>query len=283
MPEEVFGEGKPPAFLTHELRALRVVSSEPVPKKLFACSAKVREDVATALRARFGRGAELRDDLASWYGKHLSYSNGLGDKFYEAGPSADFTEILYVYGTETLDEARQLLRNDPFYVEGIVGSEWFFEWHIHAPLYKSNGDLPPLPGKEVEIEMAVTTPETLIASIGSLDFDLEPLRAWREGKSAQPLFDLLHVYNMHGEGGLSSMGIAWACGPAGDDWKHALHIFATPTIEMAKSYNDNDAMCRWGLAKDFRYFEWCIHYPLRKATPRHKEILRSLVSSADAR
>ncbi|MFF2514398.1 hypothetical protein [Streptomyces sp. NPDC058086] len=274
-------EDTKPPFLPGELRTLRLVASEPTPDKLFACSAKVREDVAAALRSLFDKGIDLPEEVESLYRKHLAYNHGLGEKFYEAGPSADFTEILYIYRTETLEEARELIHADPLFTDGGIGGEWLFEWRIHAPLYKAGPLVPPLPEQELELEVAITTPETLVAAFGSFNFDTEPLRAWRLDRAARPLFDVLHAYNMHGQGGIAAMGMAWGCGPTGD-WKHALHIFATPTVEMAKFYNEGDALCRWGVAKDFRYFEWCIHYPVRKATPRHKEVLERFIKNSDA-
>jgi hypothetical protein len=269
-------EEQPPVqVVPGELRTLRLVPTEPTPETLFVCSAKIRDDVATALLARFETGTELVGDIKASYDAHLSYSCGLGEKFYEAGPSADFTEILYVCRTESLEETKELMHADPFHQEGIIHDDWYFEWHIHPPLYK--GSLPPLPGQVVDVEVEVTTPETLIASFGT--FDLAPLNKWHEGKAPRPLYQILHLHNMYGEGGMATMGLAWACGPTADLDK-VLHILAVPTIEMAKFFNGVESLYRWGLMKDFRYFEWCIHYPLRKATPRHKSILGDLAKNA---
>ncbi|MFF2514393.1 YciI family protein [Streptomyces sp. NPDC058086] len=249
--------------------------TEPVPEILFVCSAKVRADVAAALHARFGLGSELPEDIRPVYESHLSYSDGLGDAFYEAGPSADFTEILYIYRTESLEEAKKLMRADPLYAAGAFHDDSYFEWHIHPPLYKSR--LPFMPEQVQEVEVEVTTPRTLIASYGT--FDLEPMKDWQQGKAPRPLFQLLHLYNLYGEGGTATMGITWACGPNADLDK-ALHILAVPSIEMAKFHNEMDALYRWGIVSDFRYFEWCIHYPRRKATPRHRAVLGDLIEGA---
>jgi uncharacterized protein YciI len=265
----------PVQIVPGELRTLKLVPTEPVPDTLFVCSAKVRYDVAAALRARFDTGVELVGDVKSKYEAHVSYSHDLGEKFYEAGPSVDFTEILYLYRAESLEEAKKLMHADPFHEAGIIYDDSYFEWHVHGPHYKSSG-VPPMPGQEVEVEVEVTTPETLIASFGT--FDLKPLDKWHQGKGPRPLYQLLHLYNMYGEGGMATMGLAWACGPTADLDK-VLHILAVPSIEMAKFFNGVESFARWGLMKDFRYFEWCIHYPVRKASPRHMNILNDLVEN----
>lgn len=74
-------------FVPGPLGSLKPVLTEPVTPRLFGCSAKVRADVAVALRARFDTGAEIPGDLSALYRAHVAYCHGLGEKFYEAGPS----------------------------------------------------------------------------------------------------------------------------------------------------------------------------------------------------
>jgi len=256
-----------------DVRTWKLVPTEPVPETLFVCSARVRDDVAQALHAMFEHGAEPAEDIRAIYEDHLVYSHDLGEKFYEAGLSADFTEILYMYRTENMTEACELMHADPFHKEDIVANEWFFEWHIHAPTYKSS--LPAMPEQVRPVEVEITTPQNLIASFGHLD--VQAMMGWLQNETAaRPIFDVLHLRNMHGDGGLSNMGLAWACGPiAGGD--KVLHVLAVPSVEIAKEVNDMEALSRWGVLKDFRYFEWCIHYPVRKACPRHKHTLQRLI------
>jgi len=257
-----------------ELRTLKLVLTEPVPPTLFVCAAKIRGDVAKQLQAKFETGAELSGELGVSFAKHLSYCVGLGEQFYEAGPSADFTEIIYIYRTQTEDEAKTLMEADPFYQEGIFHDPWYFEWHIHSPIYKSA--MPPMPEQVVEFKVHETTPRTLVACIG--DFDLELAMKDSHKKDQMSIFHVMHVFNRHAEGGLGSMGIDWAVGPAGPD--KSLHILNVPNVEMAKMYNEMDAACRWGIMSNFRYFEWCIHYPVRKSSPRHKEALNAAMHRA---
>lgn len=258
-----------------ELRTLRLVLTEPVPPALFVCSAKVCGDVAQELKAKFETGAELSGELKAQFDKHLSYCVGLGEQFYEAGPSADFSEVLYIYRAQSLDEARQLMEADPFYQEGVFHDPWYFEWHIHSPIYKSA--MPPMPEQVVEFKVHETTPRTLVACFG--DFDLELAMKDMDKPGQMSIFHVMHVFNRHAEGGLGTMGIDWGVGPAGPD--KSLHILNVPNVEMAKMYNEMDAACRWGIMSNFRYFEWCIHYPVRKASPRHKEALREAMARAE--
>ena len=269
----------PEPFVPGPLSTLRPVVTEPVPDPLFACSARVRQDVAAALHARFAAGTELSGDLLARYRAHLAYCHGLGEKFYEAGPSADFTEILFIYRAGSLEEARQLMAGDPFHADGTLFDEWFFEWTIHVPLYKSN--LPDLPGQTVEVKVEVTTPQGLVAAFGTMDLEPEQFFGWQQKRAPRPLFQLLHLFQTHGEGGLGPTGIAWAFGPIADTNK-VMHILAVPSVEMARFFNESAALARWGVLKDFRYFEWSIHYPVRKATPRHKAILAELLESIRA-
>lgn len=268
------GPTTPQLVFPGELRTLRLVLTEPVPAALFVCSAKIREDVGRELRASFDTGATLSADLDAKYNRHLAYCYGLGEQFFEAGPAADFSEILFIYKTRNLEEARQLMEADPFYQQGVFRDPWYFEWHIHSPIYKSS--LPPMPEQVVEFKVHETTPQTLIAAFG--DFNLE--RAMKGGAKQEhmPIIHLLHVANRHAPGGLGPMGIDWGIGPAGPD--KTLHILNVPNVEIARLYNEMDAACRWGVMSNFRYFEWCIHYPVRKASPRHEDVLRNALTHA---
>jgi hypothetical protein len=271
-------------FALGEWRTLNLKLTEPVPDPLFVCSAKIREDVAGALEAKFDRGTELPGDLKAKYNSHLSYSYGLSEQFYEAGPSADFTELIYMYNTQSMEEAKKLMEADPFHKEGIFYDDWWFEWFPHSPMYKGGQSSLMQPWRTVDVVVEMTTPKTLIASFGK--FDLGPTRDWEHGKATMPLFVVLHGYNRYAEGGLSTMGLDWGCGATwsydtGDTGK-VLHILAVPNIETAKLFNETDAFYRWGLMSDFRYFEWCIHYPVRKVNPfhRHKDPLHKVLEGA---
>lgn len=265
----------PPGLIPADLRTLRPVMQGPIPEILFVASAKIRPDMAAALRARFETaGIELVGQFASDYYAHLAYSQSIADQFYEAGYSADFSEALFIYQTDNRDEAEALFRADPFHANGVFEDVAFFDWEIHPPLFK--GHFPPMPEQVVDIAVDVATPEVLIASFGS--FDLEAMGNWKPGDERRPWHQLLHMINMYGDGGLANMGLVWAAGPT-LDMKGVLHLLAVPTIEMAQWANQLDAMYRWGVVRDFRYFEWCIHYPLSKATRRRKLVLEAMIAA----
>ena len=96
---------------------IRMVPSEPTPDKLFVCSAKIKREAGTVLKKAFDVGTGLPKDLEATYNKHLIYTYELGEKgsYWAAGPAADFTEILYIFSTDSLEEAQKLMHNDPLF------------------------------------------------------------------------------------------------------------------------------------------------------------------------
>jgi len=260
-----------------ELAKLKLVPTEPIPEKLFVCSAKINNKVGVALRSTFEMGIGIPRDLETLYNEHLVYTYGLGEKalFYEAGPSVEFNEILYIFATDSLEDSRKLMYEDPFHKAGIFYDDSYFEWHIHAPLWKSH--LPPMPEQEIEVKVDLVTPRNLFVAFGK--FNVEPMNDWVAGKAERPIYQILHLINRDGTGGVGTMGFDWASGPSADVTR-ILHIFAVPSMQMAQFFNETDALFRYGLMSDFRYFEWCIHFPFRKASPKHKDALIRLLKNA---
>jgi hypothetical protein len=260
-----------------ELAKLRLVPTEPIPEKLFVCSAKIDNKVGVLLRNAFNKGTEVSRSLTNLYNEHLVYTYGLGEKalFYEAGPSVKFDGILYIFATDNMEDSKKLMHGDPFHKEGIFYDDSYFEWHIHSPLWKSH--LPPMPEQEIEVKVDVVTPQHLFVAFGK--FNVEPMKDWMAGKAERPIYQILHLINRDGTGGMGTMGFDWALGPS-QDVTRILHIFAVPSLSMAQFVNETDALYRWGLMSDFRYFEWCIHFPLRKASPQHKDVLKRLLGNA---
>ena len=115
----------------------------------------------------------------------LIYNYDLGEngKYWEAGPATDFTEILNVYSTSSLAAAKKLMHRDPFYQEGILYDDWWFEWQVHVPTWKIDAshremmegllravhllpNYPPGAKPEVnEIKVETVTPPKLFVSI----------------------------------------------------------------------------------------------------------------------
>lgn len=265
-----------PQIVPGELRTVKMVLTEPVPPAMAVCTAPMRADAAAALKAKYDEGTELPSELNSTYSAHLVYCAELGDAFYEAGFSADFSEILFVYRNNDMEESKKLLEGDPFYKAGIIHDPQFIDWEPHAPLYKCS--MPPMPEQVLEVEVDQPTPRTLIAAFGDADF--APIMQWTMGKGPRPIAQLLHLNYKDAEGSLGFNGIEWLAGPNAGFPKTLLHVYNVPDVATAKHYNEMDAMYRWGMMNNFRYFEWCIHYPLRKAAPKHKETLRQAMIDA---
>ena len=75
------------------------------------------------------------------------------------------------------------------------------------------------------------------------------------------------------------MGYDWESGPA-VDYRNELSIFSVTSMQMAQLIRENDPFAQHGFFYDRRYFEWCIHMPLRKASPAHKEALERFLRGA---
>jgi hypothetical protein len=275
---------------------IRLVSSEPIPQQLFVCSARIKTEAGQSLKSLFESGFELPEDLDAVYKEHLAYTYGLGDKYYQAGPSADFTEILYIFSTISLEEAQSTMRNDPCYRAGIFYADSWFAWEVHSPYWKippyfieadqnfqAGAGLkpayPPGTGPHIkEVKVDVVTPSKLFACFSK--FNREILKPYLSPESETASIILIqHVYNCAGQGGAGPMGYHWLSGPS-VDYTRDLSIFSVNSLFMAQLIKENDAFSRYGLFQDMRYFEWRIHMPIRKASPQHRERLTGLLNKA---
>jgi len=278
---------------------IRMVPTEPTPPRLFVCSAKTKYEIGAALERAFREGTDLPKDIQACHNKQLVYDYNLGERglYWESGPSADFTEILYIFSTNGLEEAQKLLHNSPFYKEGIFYDDGWFEWHIHAPFWRSNipevtegnlyrkfGVLPDYPPeiKPVvkKILVNVVTPPKLFASFARVDMEsMQKISQDIESGGPIPVFQIQHFFNRAGAGGMGPMGYDWAGGPS-IDHSYDLTILSVNSLQTAQFLRENDALARHGLFYDFRYFEWCIHMPLKKASPAHKEAIKYCLRDA---
>ncbi len=279
---------------------IRMVPIERIPDRLFVCSAKIKPEAGITLKTAFEVGVGLPKDLAVTYNAHLIYAYDLGEKglYWEAGPSADFTEVLYILATDSLQEAQRLMHDDPFYKGGIFYDDWGFEWAIHSPPWKTNlphrelienlmrdiGILPKYPPgvkspiKEIKVE--IITPPKLFASFAKTNPEYQDkITQAMETGSPIPAFFIQHCYNRIGPGGTGDMGYDWESGPS-VDFRDELSILSVNSLQMAQLVRENDPFTKHGLFYDYRYFEWCIHMPLRKASPAHKETLKRFLRGA---
>jgi hypothetical protein len=275
---------------------INLVSSEPTPPNLFVCSARIKPEAGTSLRRLFESDIDLPGNLESIYKKHLVYTYNLGEKgfYFEAGPAADFTEILYILATDNLEEARKLMRNDPLYKAGIYYGDSWFKWEVHAPRWRSNspevtsgvdfrqvGVLPSYPPgvkpvvKEVKVD--VLTPLKLFVCLSKMNNEVVQPPSGDLRKIS--MVTLQHFYYVSGAGGAGLMGYIWLGGTS-SDFSQDLSILSVNSLEMAKMVKENDSLCRYGICQDLRYFEWYIHIPFSKASPSHQRKLRDLLRGA---
>jgi uncharacterized protein YciI len=281
----------------------RIVSNEIIPGRLFACFAEVSPEARPALGRTYETGANLPDYMADLHRQHLLHTRRLGENgsIWEAGPSADFTRVLYIYATPDMESARQLMHDDAFYKAGIFTNDWWMEWSVHTPYWKigepirgiieglaqGNGALPSCPpGAEPTvsaINVKNVTPRRLIVSLARADAPRikEIEKNDKEGRSI-PSFLVQHAYNRLGPGGTTAMGYDWESGPSADSL-YDLTIFSVGSMEMARQLRENDPFTQHGLFYDPDYFEWFIHAPFRKASPGRRDVLERLLQQSGAR
>jgi uncharacterized protein YciI len=279
---------------------LRLVSTVPFPDHLFAGFAKIKPDAGTALSAVFNDGKKPSKILGPAFDRHLSYTYELGERglFWEAGPAADFSEILYIFSTSSLTEARRLMRDDPLYREGIFFEDWWFEWHVHVPPWKIRpadremmeglmrhvNILPAYPAgvrpSVTEIRVEPVTPLRLFVSLSRARAEsIKKMERDEQAGRPVPAFLVNHAYNRLGPGGTVQMGYDWEAGPSMDQ-AYDLTIMSVSALQMAQQLRENDPMSQHGLFYDHRYFEWCILTPFSKVSPAYRDTMKRLLRAA---
>jgi uncharacterized protein YciI len=271
--------------------------AEPVPDRLFVCMAGIKREAGIALKRAYHSTEKLPEELSSVYNRHLLYNFDLGERglFWEAGPSADFSQVLHIYSTGSLEEARDFMRRDPFYYTGIFHDDRYFEWAIHTPFWrtnlthrglieqimKENGLLPVYPPGVVpsvnRIKVEIVTPPRLFVSLAKTKVEyVQP-----KPGAPMPSFLLYHVLNRLAPGGTAQMGYDWEGGPS-LDYFYDLSILSVNSMDTARLLRENDPFTRQGIFYDCKYFEWIITMPYRKASPAYKETLRRSLKEAGA-
>ncbi len=279
---------------------VRLIPNETIPDRLFVCVARIKTEAGIALQSAFEGGESLSKDLEGLFNEHLTYAYGLGENgaYWEAGPAADFTKVLYVFSTDSLEEARKAMHDDPFYKAGIFYDDWWMGWSIHTPTWKISssmqeemhnlmrgaGILPTYPPevkppvKEIKVE--VTTPPKLVVSFAKANAEgIKKIENDQKSGKPAPSFLFQHAFNRLGPGGTTTMGYDWEVGPSSDSL-YDLTILSVGSMEMAKLLRENDPFTQNGLFYDPSYFEWYIHMPLRKASPTRSETLKQFLKRA---
>ncbi len=281
----------------------RIVPNETIPARLFVCFAQVSPEAGAALNATYESGKILPEHLASLYRKHLLYTHRLGENgsIWEAGPSADFTRILYIYATPDMESAKQLMGDDPLCQAGVLTHDLWLEWSVHTPDWKTGpvarseteglkrgtGILPSYPPgvnpTVAVVNVEIVTPPKLVVCLARADVSrLKQLeKNHKEGRPI-PSFLVQHAFNRLGPGGTAAMGYDWEGGPSADS-VYDLTILSVGSLEMARLLRENDPFTQHGLFYQLEYFEWFIHTPFRKASPGHREGLRQLLGQSGAR
>jgi len=279
---------------------IRLVPSIPVPTNLYVCLARIKPRAAVFLKDAFQEGKPLPKNLAALNSQHLVHEYNFGEKgsCWEGGPSPDFQNILYVFSTGSLDEARGLVQTDPFYQEGIIYEDTWFGWSVHVPPWKlagaQRGDieramrdfgiLPTYPAgvtpRIIERRVEVVTPPKLVVCFSMADTArIKQLEVDSKSGRSVPAYLVEHFYNRLGPGGTTQMGYDWESGPSADQVVD-LTIFSVNSIETARNLRENDRFSRHGLFHDHRYFEWCIFTPYSKASSLYKDALRRFLEGA---
>ncbi len=281
----------------------RIVPNEITPARLFACFAQVSPEAGAALNTTHETGKNLPGDLVGLYRQHILYTHRLGENgsIWEAGPSADFTRILYIYATPDMESAKQLMRDDPLYQAGIFTHDWWLDWSVHTPYWKTGpvarsgieglmrgvGVLPSYPPGENPtisvINVEIVTPPKLVVSLARADGSrIKQIENNDKAGRPIPSFLVQHAFNRLGPGGTTTMGYDWEAGPSADSL-YDLTIFSVGSIEMARLLRENDPFTQHGLFYQPEYFEWFIHVPFRKASPGRREGLQQLLEQSGAR
>lgn len=282
------------------LSEIKLVSTISFPDHLFACFAKIKPEAGVALRNLYNTKKRLTGKMDSVYAQHLIYSYELGEKslVWEAGPSVDFTEILYIFSTPSLAKAQKLMHADPLYKENIYFDDWWFEWHVHVPTWKIRpaeremmeglmryiNIIPNYPTgvqpKTTEIKVDIVTPPRLFVDISRAKAEeMKKLEKDQQAGKPVPAFFIQHAFYRLGPGGTVQMGYDWEAGPS-EGQNYDLTVMSVASIEMAKLLRENDPVSQHGLFYDHHYFEWFIMIPFRKVTPPYKATLKQLLINA---
>ncbi len=276
---------------------VRIVPNEIIPARLFACFAEVSPEAGAVMSMAYATGEPFANGLAGLYRQHLRGIHRLGEdgSIWEAGPSADFRRILYIYATADMHSSKQLMYDDPFYRAGAFTNDWWMEWSVHTPYWKTNpamrsmieglmrgiGVLPSYSqeAKPIvrEIHVEVIAPPKLVVSLARADAArIKEIENNDKAGRPIPAFLVQHAFNRLGPGGTTTMGYDWESGPSADSL-YDLTIFSVGSIEMARQLRENDPFTKHGLFYDPDYFEWFIHAPLRKASAGHLKFLKQFL------
>lgn len=110
------------------------------PDNLFVCFSKNVPEQAKRLTNAYGKSLTLSPEAEALRREHLRYVYDLGERgvIWMGGPSADATIGLSIFAVNSIAEAQKARRNDPYYKNGMIKDDEYYEWTIHMPLSKAS-------------------------------------------------------------------------------------------------------------------------------------------------
>ena len=61
---------------------------------------------------------------------HSEYWKKYNLEEYMGGPFSDTSGGLITFGVENIEKAKEIIKNDPFVIENLIGEKWLKEWII---------------------------------------------------------------------------------------------------------------------------------------------------------
>jgi uncharacterized protein YciI len=114
------------------------IMAEIIPEKLFVCICKTNQHHAEIFSRYFDNGVPIPSELQEVRSKHVKYYEDLAAKgiLWLAGSWADHTGGMQIFAVGSMDEARKVQREDPFFINGTMYDDMYYEWQIHTPYEK---------------------------------------------------------------------------------------------------------------------------------------------------
>lgn len=252
------------------------------PEKLFVCTYKSSPESSQRSAKLWNEGVALPPEKEAIRNEHLRHVNRISQKgiTFAAGPFRDFSGGIRILSVNSVEEARSVTREDPFFKHGHHYGDEYHEWIIHMPLDKASAlhkewltqSLKVIGINHVSKTPQWTTPEKLFVCLCKRRQDQEQ-RAHGPGAGLSPEEEAVRNEHLRYAYALGEKGITWAGGPFKDN-TGTLSIYAVNSLEEAREAKRKDPFYQNGYLYDDVYHEWMIHGPFEKASPDHKEFLR---------
>lgn len=106
------------------------------PEKLFVCVHKTSPRLAQALDGFYSQGIPVPAEIQVIRVKHLQYIDDISKRgiLWEGGPFSGGAGGMIIYAVDSIEEAKKIQENEPYYANGLSYDCQCFEWTVHAPL-----------------------------------------------------------------------------------------------------------------------------------------------------